>query len=297
MEKAGRRAEVAGGQISYFFHFLSREPSFLLGTIIVIGVFILIFIAPVVAPYPPEEASGFESLSPPSRQHLFGTDVSGMDVFSRVLYAPRVDVVIGFTATILALAIGCPLGLMAGFLDGRQGLAGVVGEMLLRLSEIFQSFPVFVLALALVSAMGPSAVNVIIGVAIVNIPTFLRLVRSEVLHVRETPFVEAARCVGNSDWRIAFRHILPNTLATALIQASVIVGWGILLAASLSFIGAGVPVPTPEWGSMIAIGAPNMITGQWWPALFPGFALALTVLGFSLFGEGLRVFMDPTKRR
>jgi peptide/nickel transport system permease protein len=155
----------------------------------------------------------------------------------------------------------------------------------------------FVFALALVGLSGPSTKNVIIALAFLNIPFFLRVTRGTVLQVRSRTFVEAAICAGNTSLRTAFVHVMPNALAPAMVHFSTTVGFSILLTAGLSFVGAGVPPPTPELGLMIQVGAQNMITGQWWTALFPGLCLAVTVLAFSLFGDNLRVFLDPTNRR
>jgi peptide/nickel transport system permease protein len=150
--------------------------------------------------------------------------------------------------------------------------------------------------MALVAVTGQKMINVIYVVAFLNAPIYLRLMRSGVLSIKSRTFVEAAACVGNSDLRILFRHILPNVIGTAVTQASVNIGWAILLTSGLSFIGAGVPVPTPEWGAMIAVGAPTIITGEWWSSLFPGLAIAVTALGFALVGDGLQAFFDPTRR-
>jgi peptide/nickel transport system permease protein len=166
----------------------------------------------------------------------------------------------------------------------------------MRVFDVSLAFPVFIFALALVAVLGASATNVILAMIFVNTPVFVWLTRSEVLSIRERPFVEAARCSGNGDLRIAFRHVLPNSLAAPLTQLSVVLGFSILLTAGLSFLGAGVPVPTPEWGLMVSQGASTMITGQWWTALFPGLALATAVLGFALVGDGLRIFLDPKQR-
>jgi peptide/nickel transport system permease protein len=160
-----------------------------------------------------------------------------------------------------------------------------------------QAFPMFVFALALVGLSGPSTTNVIIALAFLNIPFFLRITRGTVLQVRSRTFVEAAICAGNSELRAAFAHVMPNALAPALVHFSTTIGFSILLTAGLSFVGAGVPPPTPELGLMIQVGAQNMITGHWWTALFPGLMLAVSVLAFSLFGDHLRVFLDPTNRR
>jgi peptide/nickel transport system permease protein len=282
--------------VRYTLYFLRNNPLAVVGLTIVMAVLVLVVIGPYVTPFDPEKASFRDALKPPSSTHIFGTDSAGMDILSRVITAARLDVVIGVTATAISFAIGVPLGILAGLYSGRRGVRSWAGEALMRILDIIQSFPVFIFAMALVATSGTSTRNVIAAVAFVNIPIFVRLVRAEVLSVRERPFIEAAICSGNPDLRIASLHILPNSLASVLTQASVTVGWAIILTAGLSFVGAGVSTPTPEWGSMIAIGARDMVTGQWWPALFPGLALGATVFGFAVVGDFARLLMDPTTR-
>lgn len=280
----------------YTLYFLRNNPLAVVGLTIVLAVLVLVIIGPYIAPFDPEKASFRDALQPPSSTHIFGTDSAGMDILSRVITAARLDVIIGVTATAISFAFGVPLGVLAGLYGGRRGIRSWAGEGLMRILDIIQSFPVFIFAMALVATSGTSTRNVIAAVAFVNIPIFVRLVRAEVLSVRERPFVEAAICSGNPDLRIASLHILPNSLASVLTQASVTVGWAIILTAGLSFVGAGVSTPTPEWGSMISIGARDMVTGQWWPSLFPGLALGVTVFGFAVVGDFARVLMDPTTR-
>ncbi len=189
------------------------------------------------------------------------------------------------------------LGVLSGFFAGGAGIGRLASGAIMRAAEIFQAFPIFVFALALVGFSGPSTRNVIFALAFLNVPFFLRLTRAAVLQVRSRTFVEAAICAGNSELRAAFAHVMPNSLTPALVHFSTTIGFSILLTAGLSFVGAGVPPPTPELGLMIQAGAQNMMTGQWWTALFPGLALAVTVLAFSLFGDNLRVYLDPTSRR
>jgi peptide/nickel transport system permease protein len=252
-------------------------------------------IGPAVVPYNPKKAT-MDILLPPSRLHLMGTDASGSDVFSRVVAATRIDLMIALVATALSMGIGTPLGAIAGFWAGVKGRVRWASEIMLRLMDIIQSFPVFILALALVAVSGPNARNVIIGIAFVNIPVFLRLTRSAVLTTRHRAFVDAAVVCGSSDGEIIFRHVLPNSMAPALVNASATVGWSILLTAGLSFVGAGVRPPTPEWGAIIAQGSEQFVSGHWWISFFPGLALALTVFGYAVLGDGLRLFLDPTKR-
>ena len=201
---------------------------------------------------------------------LVGTDDNGIDILSRLLAAPRTDVVIAVIATAISVLLGSPLGVVIALLESRRGAGStIVAEIAMRSLEVIQAFPVFVFAMVLVAAFGGTKVNIIAAIAFVNTPVFVRLVRSEVLSLVQRPFAEAARAVGNSEWRVGFRHILPNAIPTILVQLSVTIGFAILLTAGLSFVGAGVKPPTPELGSMIASGAKFLIIGQWWPALFP----------------------------
>jgi peptide/nickel transport system permease protein len=283
------------GEFRYFLYFARQRSLFIFGMVVVLISLVAAAAGPNVVPYDPTKAT-MDITQPPSRQHLMGTDASGYDVFSRVVAATRIDLVIALAATAISMAIGTPLGGLAGFWSSSKGITRRASELILRLMDIIQSFPVFILALALVAVSGPSARNVIIGIAFVNIPVFLRLTRSAVLTTQHRAFVDAARVSGNSDLGIVFRHVLPNSLAPALVNASVTVGWSILLTAGLSFVGAGVRPPTPEWGAIIAQGSEQMVSGKWWISAFPGLALALTVFGYAVVGDGLRTFLDPTKR-
>lgn len=263
---------------------------FATGLIIVTITFGLVLFGPSLVPYDPMTSLPGKALAPPSRQHWFGTDRSGMDVFSRVIAAARIDVTIGVIATAIAWSIGTPLGVLTGYFKG------IGTEVILRVADVVQAFPVMVLGIAMVAITGQEISNVIWVMAFLYAPIYLRLVRSQAVGIRVAQYVLAAKCAGNSDLRIAFRHIFPNSVAIAIVQASVNVGSTILLTAGLSFIGAGVRVPIPEWGSMISIGAPSIMTGEWWPAVFPGVFLSITVLGFAMIGNELRYIIDPTRR-
>lgn len=257
------------------------------GLMIVAVIALSTILAPVLTPFGPEEITD-EVLASPGFDQLFGTDRRAMDVFTRTLYAPRVDLTIGLLATLIAFVIGVPLGTVAGMFEDRGGLGGFASQIIMRGMDIMQAFPVFVFALALVAVLGTGALNLVLGLAFVNTPVFVRQIRTGVLVLRDEAFVEAALVAGWSRLRIAFRHVLPNALGPAASLVSVMIGFSILLTAGLSFVGAGVRVPTAEWGVMIAEGSAQLSTGQWWPSLFPGLSLALTVFGFSLLGEGLR---------
>jgi peptide/nickel transport system permease protein len=266
--------------------------------VVVLVIFLLIIFltifGPYLAPYSTTTASPADRLLPPSAAHWFGTDDNGMDILSRVLAAPRTDVVIAVVATAISVLIGSPLGVVVALFESRRGAGSTAfAEIVMRLLEVIQSFPVFVFAMVLVAVFGGTEINIIAAIAFVNMPVFVRLVRAEVLSLVQRPFAEAARAVGSSEARVGFRHILPNAIPTVMVQVSVTVGFAILLTAGLSFVGAGVKPPTPELGSMIANGARFLIINQWWPALFPGLALGLIVFSFGVFGEILNRAMEP----
>jgi peptide/nickel transport system permease protein len=271
-------------------YLIRTRPAALAGMVIVTMALTLAVVGPAVAPFDPTTAIPGDQLQPPSFRHLMGTDGNGMDVFSRVIASPRTDLTIAIFGTLGAIGIGIPLGLVAGY------YRGFASELLMRVSDIVQSFPVFILGMALVVVTGQEIKNVVYVVAIVNFPIYVRLVRGQVLFLRERPFIEAARVLGARDRWLIREHIFPNAIGPVVANASITIGWAILLTAGLSFIGAGVRVPTPEWGSMIAVGAKNVYTGEWWPSVFPGIALAVTVLGFALLGETMVQITDSTRR-
>ena len=271
-----------------FVHHLNT--SVVVGGILAAGSIFLALLGPLLAPYPPMEPSAGQQLLPPSYAHWFGTDDVGMDVFSRVIAAPRVDLGIALSATILALTIGTTIGGIAGYFRTWWS------ELIMRISDLIQSFPVFILAMVLVTITGQEIWIVVVVIAFVNIPLYVRMIRAELLSLRERTFVEAATVIGVPAWRIIFRHLIPNVIGTIINQATITMGVAMLLTAGLSFVGAGVRVPTPEWGVMIATGASSIVTGQWWPSVFPGVALSLSVFGFALFGDGVSRMLDSRER-
>ncbi|MFO1349335.1 MAG: ABC transporter permease [Gammaproteobacteria bacterium] len=273
------------------------RPRFALGYLIVITVVTLAVLAPWIAPYSPITADPSRFLEPPSWDHPLGTDAVGMDIFSRTLYAPRVDLTIALAGTLISASLGSLLGALVGFYGEGRGLRSAVSYGVMRAADVLQAFPVFVFAIALVASLGQSLSTVVIAIAFVNIPIYLRLMRAQVLSIRGMRYVEAAQVAGLSDFYTITRHVIPNAMAPVLAQVSVNIGWSILLTAALSFVGAGVRPPTPEWGSMIAMGFQNLVTGQWWPSMYPGLALAVTVFGFALVGGSIEVLADPMKRR
>ncbi|HTJ57386.1 MAG TPA: ABC transporter permease [Devosiaceae bacterium] len=282
-------------------HLLGRlaliRPRFAAGYLIVLTVTILAILAPLIAPYSPTEADSANFLQPPSAAHLFGTDNVGMDIFSRAIYAPRIDLTIAVLGTLLSALLGGSIGALAGYYSTGHGIRVWLSFAVMRAADVIQAFPVFVFAIALVASLGQSIQTVVLAIAFVNAPIYLRLMRSQVLSIRSMRYVEASQVNGLSDFQTIVRHVIPNAMAPVLAQLSINVGWGILLTAALSFVGAGVRAPTPEWGSMIAMGFQNVVTGQWWPSMFPGVMLAITVFGFSLVGASIEALADPAKRR
>lgn len=213
--------------------------------------------------------------------HWFGTDSSGFDVFSRVLCAPRIDISIALIANAFAMLIGIPYGLVAGY------FRNPATETMMRVSDVLQSFPVFISAMILVALGGQSIFNVILALSLLYSPIYVRLTRAEVLAQKSRGMVEASRAIGTSELKIALTHVLPNSLGPSLVQSSVTIGFAILLTAGLSFVGAGVRPPAPEWGLMISSGANDMVFGQWWTSVFPGVAISLTVFSFAVIGDWL----------
>ena len=220
----------------------------------------------------PLEISNGPRLSAPSFDFLFGTDQYGMDILSRVVNGARIDLFTGFTASFIAASIGMPLGAFAAYKKGTWD------QILLRTSESFQAFPVLILAMGTIAAIGSSMVNIIFVIAIVNVPVYIKLTRSSVVPILDKDFVHAARCAGKSDIRILFKHILPNVSPVVISQFSVNCAWAIQILAALSFVGLGVKLPTPEWGAMVRGGSDYILYGQWWVSIFPGIAILLTVL-------------------
>jgi peptide/nickel transport system permease protein len=269
---------------------LRERPLLAVGVLITSATLILAVIGPMIGPYPPEKADASSVLLPPSSEHWFGTDSSGFDVFSRVIAAPRIDVVIALLATLISLALGAVIGLLVSYFDSWAS------SMVMRAADVVQAFPLFVLAMILVITSGSSLVALLFVIAFLNVPIFIRLVRSQVLTVKHRTFVEAGRTQGQAERTIAFRHVLPNCLEPCLIQASVTVGFSIILTAGLSFIGAGVRPPAAEWGAMISAGSDSIILGQWWPSVFPGAAMSLAVLGFAIVGEFLQQVVGRSSR-
>ncbi|WP_082066035.1 ABC transporter permease [Agrobacterium arsenijevicii] len=272
----GRRAAIA----------IIASPAFILvGIIAAVAV-----VAPPLAPYD-ALATSANVLQPPSVEHWFGTDSVGRDIFSRVLVSTRLDLGIAASAVSVAFLIGTTFGALAGYYGGWTDR--VIG----RLVDTIMAFPLFVLAMGIVAALGNSIENVVYATIIINLPFYIRFARGEVNARRNIAYVEAARASGNNDFQIIALHIVPNIMPAMMVQISLNMGWAIMNAASLSFVGLGVRPPLPEWGIMVFEGASNIISGEWWTFVFPGAALMLAIACFDLLGESLRLRMDPRSAR
>jgi peptide/nickel transport system permease protein len=245
---------------------------------------------PYLVPFDPLASDTSATLQSPSLRHWFGTDLLGRDIFSRVVVATRLDFFIAIASVALVLVIGGLAGIAAGFFGGWTDR--IIG----RISDTIMAFPLFVLAMGIVAALGNTVTNIVIATAIINFPLYVRVARAEANVRREAGFVQAARLSGNGDMRILLTQILPNIMPIMMVQISLTMGYAILNAAGLSFIGLGVKPPTPEWGIMVAEGATNIISGEWWIAFFPGGALMIAVFCFNLLGDGLRDLVDPQRR-
>lgn len=245
---------------------------------------------PALVPYDPLATNASNALQPPTWDHWFGTDAVGRDVFSRVVVATRLDLSISVAAVALSFVIGSVLGSIAGY------WGGWIDAVLNRFLDTIMAFPLFVLAMGIVAALGNTIENIVYATAIINVPFYARLVRAEVNIRRHAGFVQAAKLAGNSDLRVLAAHIFPNALPPMMVQVSLNLGWAILNAAGLSFIGLGVRPPTAEWGIMVAEGANFIVSGEWWMAVFPGLWLMIAVFTFNLLGDGLRDIVDPRKR-
>lgn len=266
-----------------------RHKPAMIGLVILLGYTVLAVFAPWISPHDPVQQSLIQSLETPSREFWFGTDHLGRDVFTRIIYGTRISMLIGVAAVTFGMVIGIPLGVVSGY------YGGWVDMIVQRIADIMFSFPSILLALALVAVLGVGVRNVIVAVGVAMIPIFIRLVRGQVLGVREEIYVEAARAIGGGDLRILAKHVLANSWAPIIVQATISLGITILVAAGLGFLGLGVQAPTPEWGSMLGEGRryiyshPHMTT-------YPGLAIFLAVLAFNLMGDGLRDALDPRLR-
>ena len=276
-----------------FVSMLMARPTTLLAVAILVLVIACGVFAPLVAPHAPRQGDLIDSKLPPSwlaegdSRFLLGTDELGRDILSRIIFGAQVSLTVGFSAVVLAGAIGVTLGLVAGY------FRGVADDVVMRVADVQLALPQILMAIAILAVLGPGLKNVILTLAITGWVTYARVVRGEVLSVREKDFIQAARCIGVGHVKIMFRHILPNVVASIIVIASFAVAGTILAEAALSFLGLSVGPDVPTWGGMVASGRDQIITGQWWIYTFPGLAIMLTVLGINLIGDWLRDYLDP----
>ena len=275
-------APIEGFVIGARRRWLPVSATSFLGLAILAVLVLLAIWGAVAPPHDPLATDPASQLLPPGAGHLLGTDKYGRDILSRIMAAAGLDLLLAAVVTGIAFAIGAVIGSLAAY----QG--GWIDDIVLRVVDVILAFPAFVLALAITAVLGNSVRNVIIAIAVAYTPYFIRLTRGEVLSARRSDYADNARAVGNPVWRIVLLHLLPNTITPALVQASLTMGWSILDASGLSFLGLGIKPPTPEWGVEVSDGASNIISGEWWTSVFPGLAITLAVLAFNLIGEAIR---------
>ena len=288
--KEERESQIRNFKLILFT--LSRSPLSVIGFFCVSVFLIIALIGPMIITYPGDIKGAIhmdQKLRPPSSNHPFGTDEVGRDIYSRVIMGTRLSFQIGLIIIFIAMGIGVPLGIIAGY------VGGWLNEIIMRVTDIFLSIPGLLLALAIVGALGPGIKNAMLALSIVWWPGYVRLVQGKTLSLREESFVEGAKSIGASKLRVIFSHILPNCTSPIIVKASMDMGMAILFAANLGFIGVGAQPPIPEWGAMISTGR-NYLPDHWWMATFPGMAILITVLGFNLLGDGLRDVLDPQSR-
>lgn len=269
---------------------LKQSPLSMFGIGIIIFLFIVMIFAPWIAPYDPYKINIEHAFEAPSLIHLMGTDEVGRDVFSRIIHGSRFSLRAGVIIVAWGLIIGTILGAVSGF------LGGIVDDIIMRVTDMFLGFPAIVLAMAITAGLGPSLENQMIAMGVVWWPRYARLVRGSVLSIREKEYVEAAKAIGESNFSLILRYILPNSIAPVIVMTTLDIGVAILYAAYLSFIGLGVQAPIPEWGAMSSSGR-NYLLEAWWISTFPGLAILVACMGFNFFGDGLRDAFDPRLRR
>ena len=269
-----------------FWRRFRRNKLAMLGALIILSLAVVAIIAPLVAPFNPDQQDVLHRLESPSRNHLLGTDDLGRDLLSRIIYGTRVSLLVGFVAIGIAIVIGSILGLLSGY------FGGWLDTTIMRLVDIMLCFPTFFLILMVIAFLEPNIWNVMAVIGLTGWPGLTRLVRGECLSVREREFVQAARVLGLSNIRVMFVHLLPNVMAPILVTATLGIGGAILTESALSFLGLGVQPPTPSWGNILTAGK-DYITVAWWLSLYPGLAILVTVLAYNLLGEGLRDVLDP----
>ncbi len=277
-------------RIADFWFVLRRNPTAMIGLLMISIVILAAIFAPWIAPYPANKVNFEVVAQAPSRTYLFGTDQFGQDIFSRVLYGARIDLMIALSAVVISLVIGTVYGAVSGY------VGGLTDEVAMRIMDILQGFPRFIFAMGIAYALGPGIQTVVIATAVLNIPGYARLMRSSMLSAKTSQYAMAAKSIGANHRAILFKHLVPNCLIPIFVISTMQFGWAILEAAGLSFIGLGVETSRAEWGAMIQLGFQDFLQGHWWMYTFPGLAIAWTVLGFNLLGDGLQDVLDPRRR-
>ncbi len=284
------RASASPTPLTKLARLIRRRPTFVLGMLLVLAYALVAVIGPRLMPYGPTETDPRATYQAPSPTHPFGTDKFGRDVLTRVIYATRLDLTIAASVALAAFLIGSLIGGLAGY------HGGWLDDVVMRVVDVMFAFPAFILAMAITGVLGDSVPNVIFAIAVAYVPYFIRLARSEMLRVRTHQYADAAVSVGNPGWRVMVVHLLPNALTPSLVMVALVFGWAILDAAGLAFLGLGITPPTAEWGVMVSEGAQRIISGEWWVWLYPGVAIVLAALGFSLIGDGLRDILSFEER-
>lgn len=256
------------------------------GLAIIIFLILVAVFAPVLAPYDPFKQNIITRYKAPSSDHLLGTDEMGRDILSRIIYGSRISLQVGLVSVALALIFGVSFGLLAGYYGGKLDM------LIMRFMDIMLAFPSILLAIGIVAILGPQLKNAMLAIGIINVPRFARIVRSSVISIKESEYISAARALGANDFRIIFKHLLPNAMAPLIVQTTLSIATAILEAAALSFLGLGAQPPSPEWGAMLSDARASLQKAPW-VATFPGLAIIFGVLGFNLLGDGLRDALDP----
>lgn len=281
---------VNTNSLGYKFRLFIKNRLALVGLLILIFIFTLVFLGPALSGYDAFSVDFAAKLKSPSRQHLLGTDNYGRDVMSRIFTGARHTMLAAVVSVAIGLLCGAPLGVISGYLGRRTDL------IIMRIMDILLAFPPLILAMAIVSGLGPALLNAAVAIGISYIPIFARMARSRAISVKNMDYVQSAIALGSSKLRIIVTDVLPNSMTPLIVQATIYTGYGILWVASLSFIGLGAKLPIPEWGLMIAEGRQYIVTGEWWMTVFPGLFIMLGVTGFTLIGDGIREVINPKLR-
>ena len=288
-----RSDDRSNQEFQRMLYLFRQSPLSVVGLIMVSFIVIVALLGPALVPFP-QDATGTtrmkDRMLAPSDVYLMGTDDVGRDVFSRTVIATQTSLLIGVVVLVIAILIGLPLGAISGY------FGGWVDEVIMRITDVFLTVPALLLAMAMAAALGAGMGNAMLAIALVWWPGYTRLVRGQVLALREQDFIEAGRALGANRWHILWKHVIPNVLSAVIVKASLDMGFAILVTAGLGYIGVGVQAPTPEWGVMISEGR-GFLREAWWISVFPGLGMFITVLGFNLLGDGLRDIFDPKQRR